>query len=74
MLGLCFFLLFCINEWNKLDNMIKKSVNIKCFKSVLMRSFSLQERSLFLVDDTTGAKLLTRLRLKLSHLHRQILP
>ena len=35
-----------------------------------MRSFSLQERSLFLVDDTTGAKLLTRLRLKLSHLHR----
>ena len=50
--------------------MIKKSVNIKCFKSVLMRSFSLQERSLFLVDDTTGAKLLMRLRLKLSHLHR----
>ena len=26
------FFPFCINEWNKLGNMIKKSVNIKCFK------------------------------------------
>ena len=33
------FFTFCINELNKLDNMIKKSVNIKCFKSMLMKFF-----------------------------------
>ena len=44
------FFPFCINKWNKLDNMIKKSVNIKCFKSMLMKFFSLQERSLFMIQ------------------------
>ena len=62
------FLPFCINEWNKLDNMIKKSVNIKCFKSMLIKFFSLQERSLFSIHDSTGVQLLTRLQLKFSHL------
>ena len=38
------FFPFCINEWNKLDNLIKKSVNFKCFKSMLMKFLSLQER------------------------------
>ena len=47
-----------IKEWNKLDNMIKKSVNIKCFKSMLIKFFSLQERSLFSIHDLTAVKLL----------------
>ena len=64
-----FFFPSCINEWIKLDNLIKRPVNIKCFKSILMKFFSLQEKSLFSVHDPTGAKLLTRLRLKFSHLN-----
>ena len=42
--------------------MIKKLVNIKCFKSMLIKFFSLQKRSLFSIHDPTG--LLTRLWLK----------
>ena len=34
-----------------------------------MKFFSLQEKSLFSVHDPTGAKLLTRLLLKFSHLN-----
>ena len=34
-----------------------------------MKFFSLQERSLFSLHDPTGAKLLTRFRLKFSHLN-----
>ena len=49
--------------------MIKKSLNIKYFKSMLMKLFSLQERSLFSIHDPTGVKLLTRFRLKFSHLN-----
>ena len=64
------FFPFCINEWNKLDNMMKKSVNIKCFKSMLMKFFSLQERSIFSIHDPPGAKLLTRLWLKFGHLNK----
>ena len=56
---------FCINEWNKLDNLIKKSVNIKCFKSMLMRFFLL-----FSIHDPTSVELVTRLRLKFSHLNK----
>ena len=63
------FFPFCINEWNKLDGMIKKSVNIKCFKSMSMKFFSLQERSLFSIHDPTGVKLLTGLRLKFTQLN-----
>ena len=54
--------------------MIKKSVNIKCFKYMLMKLFSLQERSLFSVHDWTGNSLdlelvKERFRLKFSHLN-----
>ena len=62
------FFPFCINERNNLDNMIKKSVNIKCVKSMIMKFLSSQE-ILFSIHDPTGVKLLTRLRLKFSHLN-----
>ena len=64
------FFPFSINERNKLDNMIKKSVNMKCFKSILMKFFSLQDRSLFSIHNSTDAKLLTRLSLKFSYLNK----
>ena len=49
--------------------MIKKSVSIKCFKSMLMKLFFSQERSLFSIPDPIGVKLLTRFQLKFSHLN-----
>ena len=49
---------------------IQKSVNIKCFKSMLIKLFSLQERSLFSIHDPTGVKLLIRLQLNFSHLNK----
>ena len=49
---------------------MKKSVNIKCFKSMLMKFFSLQQRSLFSIHYPPGVKLLTRLWLKFSHLNQ----
>ena len=48
--------------------MIKKSVNIKCVKSMIMKFLSSQE-ILFSIHDPIGVKLLTRLRLKFSHLN-----
>ena len=65
------FFPLCINKWNRLDNMIKKSVIIKCHESMLMKCFSLYERSLFSIHDPTGVKLLARLRSKFSHLNEQ---
>ena len=49
--------------------MIKKSVNIKCLKPMLMKFFSLQETLLFSIHNPAGVKLFTRLRLKFSHLN-----
>ena len=65
------FFPLCINKWNRLDNMIKKSVIIKCHESMLMKFFSLYERSLFSIHDPTGVKLLAKLRSKFSHLNEQ---
>ena len=65
------FFPLCINKWNRLDNMIKKSVIIKCHESMLMKCFSLYERSLFSIHDPTGVKLLARLQSKFSHLNEQ---
>ena len=51
-------------------NLVKKSVNIKCYKSLLMKFLSLQERSLLSIHDPTGVKLLTRLGLKYGQLNK----
>ena len=53
-----------------MDNLIKKSAKIKFFKSMLIKLFSLLERSLFSIHDPIGAKLLTTLQLKFSHLYK----
>ena len=39
-------------------NWTRKVKNIKCFKSTLMKFFTLKERSLFSIQDPTGVMLL----------------
>ena len=48
----------------------KKPINIKCFKSMLMKFFSLPERALFSIHDPTGVKLLKKVWLKFCHLNK----
>ena len=61
--------LFYVREWNKLDNIIRDAESIKQFKSMLRNFFSLNQKSLLSIHDPVGVKLLTRLRLQLSHLN-----
>ena len=61
------FFPFCVNEWCKLDISLKKAENI--IKSMLKDFFNLKQKSLFAIHDPIGVKLLSRLRLKFSHLN-----
>ena len=61
------FFPFCINEWCKLDISLRKVENIKRFKSMLKDFFNLKQKSLFVIHDPAGVKLLSRL--KFSHLN-----
>ena len=63
------FFPFCVNEWYKLDISLRKAENIKPFKSMLKDFFNLKQKSLFAIHDLAGVKLLSRLRLKFSHLN-----
>ena len=63
------FFPFCVNEWCKLDISLRKAENIKCFKSMLKDFFNLKQKSLFVIRDPAGVKLLSRLRLKFIHLN-----
>ena len=62
------FFLFYVNEWCKLDISLRKAENIKRFKPILKDFFNLKQKSLFAIHDPAGVKLLSRLRLKFSHL------
>ena len=53
----------------KLDISLGKAENIKRFKSMLKDFFNLKQKSLFAIHDSAGVKLLSRLRLKFSHLN-----
>ena len=57
-----------IKEWNNLSPEIRKSVLYEVFKNSLLKFIRLSPNSLFNVSDSLGIKLLTRLRLGLSHL------
>ena len=61
------FFPFC--EWYKLDISLREAKNIKCFKSMLKDFFNMKQKSLFAIHDPAGVKLLSRLRLKFSHLN-----
>ena len=71
------FFPFCVNEWYKLVNSLRKAKSIKHLKSVLRSSvisnkglfLVFKQRSLFGIHDHESVNLLSRLRLKYSHLN-----
>ena len=58
-----------MNECCKLDISLRKPENIKRFKPMLKDFFNLKQKSLFAIHDPAAVKLLSRLRLKFSHLN-----
>ena len=59
----------CVNEWYKLDSSPIEAKSIKHFKSMFKEFCNVKQRSLFAIHDPVGVKLLSRLRLKFSHLN-----
>ena len=58
-----------ISEWNKLDLNIRNSASLNTFKNKLLNFIRPCANSIFDIHNPLGIKLLTRLRLGLSHLH-----
>ena len=57
-----------INEWNKLDPVIRSSTSYNLFCNTLLNFIRPVQRKTFNINDSVGFKLLTRLRLGFSHL------
>ena len=57
-----------ISEWNSLNIDIRNSSSINVFKKELLKFIRPEPNSTYNINDTKGLKLLTRLRLGLSHL------
>ena len=57
-----------ISEWNSLNIDIRDSSSINVFKKELLKFIRPEANSTYNINDTKGLKLLTRLRLGLSHL------
>ena len=62
------FLSYVIKEWNKLDPDKWSCQSYERFRKVLLSSIRPSENKIFNIHDQVGLKLLTRLRLGLSHL------
>ena len=62
------FFPYVISEWNKLDIRIRQYESFNMFRSALLKFIRPSPNSAFLIRDRSGLKLLTRLRLGLSHL------
>ena len=58
-----------IIDWNKLDNNIRNSASLEIFKNSLLKIIRPKSNCIFDIHNPLGVKLLTRLRLGLSHLH-----
>ena len=56
-------------EWNKLDNNIRNSESVSAFKNQIIKFIRPRPNSTYNVHNPHGIKLLTRLRIGLSHLH-----
>ena len=63
------FFPFCVDEWYKPGSSLRGAKSIKYLKSMFKEFFNLKQRSLFVIHDLVGVKLLSRLRLKFSHLN-----
>ena len=60
----------CIKEWRNLHNDLKQCHSFERFKNLLLVTIRPVQNSIFDVFDHEGVKLLTRLRLGLSHLNK----
>ena len=63
------FFPYCTDQWNALDPNIKNIQSISLFKKSLLKFIRPSPSHVFDVTDHSGLKLLTRLRLNLSHLN-----
>ena len=63
-----FYLFYVIKEWNKLDPDKRSCQSYESFCKVLLSFIRPSENKIFNIHDQVGIKLLTRLRLGLSHL------
>ena len=63
------FFPYCTDQWNLLDPAIKNIQSISLFKKALLKFIRPSAAQVFDVVDYSGLKLLTRLRLNLSHLN-----
>ena len=63
------FFPYCIKELNKLDTKIKNLPSLSTLKKALLVFCKTEESSLFNVQNPTGVKYLSRLRLTFSHLN-----
>ena len=63
------FFPYTIVEWNKLENTIRNSKSFLIFRNSLLKIGRPIQNSIFNIHDPLGIKLLTRLRLGLSHLN-----
>ena len=57
-----------IIEWNKLDFNVRNSVSLEVFKKSIFKFIRPSPNSIFKIDSPEGIKLLTRLRVGISHL------
>ena len=63
------FFPYCTDKWNSLDPALKSIKTLSLFKKALLEFIRPSAAHVFDVIDHSGLKLLTRLRLKLSHLN-----
>ena len=63
----CFFP-YCVNEWNKFSGEIREITTISKLKKELLSYIRPKNNPIYRIHDPNGLKLLTRLRLGLSHL------
>ena len=60
---------YTVNEWNNLDNIIKSSESFLMFRRRMLNLIRPKCNETYRIQNSTGLKLLTRLRIGLSHLN-----
>ena len=63
------FFPYCIKEWLWLDDEIRSIESTKLFKKTIPDFITPKENSVYAINDISGLKLLTRLRLNFNHLN-----
>ena len=62
------FFPYCVREWNKINPNLRNSPSLSVFKKGLLAFIRPKECSIYNIIDPYGLKLLTRLRVNISHL------